>query len=55
MQTPLLTFLRDITQVTNQGGGLHDFATFGSKKKVKILISERPDGPSGSQNHLRKA
>ena len=51
---PLLTYLRDITQSANQGGGyLYErlFSTFFSKN----TISERLYGPRTSKKHSRIA
>ena len=51
---PLVTFLRDITQLTNQGGFM-GLAILGTFFFSKMLISEAPDGPRGPKIHSRIA
>ena len=43
-----------ITQFTNQGGGLHEFAT-DRQKKISKSILEQPNGPGEPKKYLQIA
>ena len=45
----------DITQVANQGGGLHEFMGFSKIFIFKSIISEKLWGPTMSEKYLQKA